>query len=83
MEHGLVRIDVSGLPIGPIFKGRLGRFVLETWLLKMETIGSPATSVLNQLTLRNNPEDKRTQFNRSGSLRSFPEKTRHIPGILK
>ena len=31
---------------------------------------SPETSVLNQPTLRNNPEDGRIQFNRSGSLRS-------------
>ena len=44
--------DVSGLPICP---------VLFTWLLKMEQIGSPETSVLNQRTLCNNPEDGRIQ----------------------
>ena len=32
-------------------------------------IGCPVTSVLNQPTLRNNPDDRRIQVNRSGSLR--------------
>jgi hypothetical protein len=35
----------------------------------MERGGSPETSVLNQPMLRNNPEDRRIQFNRDGSLR--------------
>ena len=35
----------------------------------MEPIGSTTTSVLNQLTPRNNPEDGRIRFNRHGSLR--------------
>jgi hypothetical protein len=38
--------------------------------LKMEPIGSPETSVLNQLTQRNNLEDRRIQLNGGESLRS-------------
>jgi hypothetical protein len=38
--------------------------------LKMEPTGSPETSVLNQPTLRNIPEDGRFQVNCSESLRS-------------
>jgi hypothetical protein len=34
----------------------------------MEPTGSPETSVLNQLTPRNDPEDGRIQFNRGESL---------------
>jgi hypothetical protein len=48
-------VDVSGLPIGPIFKGK--------------PLCSPETSVSNYLTSRNNPEDGRVQFNFGGSLR--------------
>ena len=36
----------------------------------MGPIGSPETSVLNHLTLYNNPEEERIQFNPCGSLRS-------------
>jgi hypothetical protein len=36
----------------------------------MDTIGSPETSVLNQLTPHNHPEDGRIQFNGGGSLQS-------------
>jgi hypothetical protein len=36
----------------------------------MEPIGSPETSVLNQLMPRNNPQDGRVQFNHNESLRS-------------
>jgi hypothetical protein len=36
----------------------------------MGHIGCPETSVFNQLTLRNNPEDEIIQVNRSGGLRS-------------
>ena len=39
---GWLSTDVSGQPVGPIFKG---------------PIGCPETSVLKQPTLRNNPED--------------------------
>ena len=40
------------------------------WPLKMGLTGSPETSVLNQLTPRNNSEDGRSQFYHGGSLRS-------------
>jgi hypothetical protein len=36
----------------------------------MRPIGSPETSVLNQRTVRNNPEDGRIHFNRGESLPS-------------
>jgi hypothetical protein len=49
--------DVSGVPIGPIF-------TLE------DGIGNPKTSVSNHLTLRNNPEAGRLQFNHCESLQS-------------
>jgi hypothetical protein len=57
--------DVSGQSIGPIFKAHL-----DTRILTMGPICCPETSVLNQPTLRNDPEDGRTLVNRSGSLRS-------------
>jgi hypothetical protein len=38
---------------------------LKTWPLS-----NPETSVSNQLTLRNNPEDGRIRFKRGGSVRS-------------
>jgi hypothetical protein len=41
------------------------------WSLKMGPLRSPETSVLNQPTLRNVPEDEIIQVNRSESLR-FP-----------
>ena len=49
---------VSELPICPSFKGQK---VQETWPSKIEPTGSPKTSVLNQLTPPNNPEDGRIQ----------------------
>ena len=48
---GWLRTDVSGLSIVPIFKGQL--------TVKMGPIDSLETSVLNQPTLRNIPEDGR------------------------
>ena len=59
---GSFRTDVSGLPIGLIFKG-------QAWHLKMGPTGSPEMSVLKQPTLRINPKE-RFQFNRGESLRS-------------
>ena len=50
-------MDVSGLPIGAIFKGQAVQE--EARPLKMEPIGSSETSVYNHLMLRNNPEDGR------------------------
>ena len=35
------------------------------WFFKMGPIGSPETSVLNQITQRNNPEDGIIQLNRA------------------
>jgi hypothetical protein len=37
--------------------------------LKIGPTGRPETSVSNQLTHRNNPEDRKIQFNRCGCLR--------------
>jgi hypothetical protein len=67
--HGVswFKIDVSGLPIGLISKDQT---VQEIFTWKMRLIGSPETSVLYQLTPRNNPENRRIQLNRGGSLRS-------------
>jgi hypothetical protein len=73
--------DVSGLCMGPIFKGQAAQEAVQAspwtvsssltdWPLKMGPIWSPETSVPNQPTLRNIPEDGRIQVNRSGSLRS-------------
>jgi hypothetical protein len=64
-DTGWLNTDISGLPIGQIFKGSV------SWPLKVEQIRSPETSVLNQPTLRNIPEDNRIQVNRKESLR-FP-----------
>jgi hypothetical protein len=60
--------DVSGQPIGPIFKSQVTSF-LDTWRMKMGPVGYLETSVLNP-TLRKNPEHGRIQVNRRGSLRS-------------
>jgi hypothetical protein len=49
---GGFKIDVSGLTIGPIFKGQ---DVLRS--NKIRPVGSPETAALNHLTPRNNPED--------------------------
>ena len=56
---GWLSTDVSGQPIGPIFKvvSKNKAFVLDTWPLKMEPTGCPETSFLNQPALRNYPED--------------------------
>jgi hypothetical protein len=54
--------DVSGLPIGNIFKGEA---VEEARPLKMETTGTPKTSVLNLLTPRNNSESGKIQVRES------------------
>jgi hypothetical protein len=63
--------DVSGLPIGPIFKGRL---------LKIGPIGSPETSVSNHITQRNNPEDGVIHFNGGGSLLSHSVRSQQHVG---
>ena len=57
------KTDVSGLPVGPIFKGQT-----------VQEFGQLETSVLNHFTSRNGPEDERIQFNRGGSLRSHKRK---------
>jgi hypothetical protein len=58
--------DLSGLPIGTIFKGQ---DVQEgASLLKMGPIIIPKTSVLNKPALRKIPEDGRIKVNLSGSL---------------
>ena len=66
---GWFRTDVSGLRIGPIFKGRDVLLIGHPDPWKMEPIYSPETSMRNQPTPRNIPEDDRIQVKRSGSLR--------------
>jgi hypothetical protein len=48
------KTDVSGLYVVPIFKGQAS-------ILKMVPIGSPKTSILNDLNPHNSPEDGRTE----------------------
>jgi hypothetical protein len=45
-QRRVIFTDVSGKPIGPIFKGKA---VQEDWPLKMGTIGYPETSVTTNL----------------------------------
>ena len=52
---------------------------LTAWSLKTGPIRSTETSVRNQPTLRNIPEDGRVEVNRSGSLRSRKENTSILP----
>ena len=59
--------DVSGPPIGPIFKGQASCTASP---LTTGPTCSPETSVLNNLTPRNYLEKLKTHFNRGGSLRS-------------
>ena len=47
------KTDVSGLPIGPIFKGQAVQVVRP---LNVKHTGGPETSVLNHLKPRNNPK---------------------------
>ena len=55
--------DVSVLPIGFIFKGQdVQRKKWTLWPLTMGPIGGPETSVSNQRTPRNNPEDRRIKL---------------------
>jgi hypothetical protein len=66
---GSFRTDVSGLPIGPIFKGQDVK--IPSWTpsaLKIRPIRSPETSVRNQPTLGNMPEDDRIQMNKNFSV---------------
>ena len=63
--------DVSGLPIGPNFKG-------QACILEMGPMFSPETSISNPLTPRNNPEDGRIRFYRSGSFQSRIINIHHI-----
>jgi hypothetical protein len=60
-------VDVSRLPIGPIFKGQAAQ---EAWQLMTGPTGHPETSVLNRLTPRKIPEDGGTHFNRGRNIRS-------------
>jgi hypothetical protein len=68
--------DVLGLPTGPIFKGQ----AWTAWTLKVGQIGSPATSVSNHFSQSSNPEDRRIQLNRCGSLcyRTFGQIGSHL-----
>jgi hypothetical protein len=60
---GWFRTDVSGLRIGPIAQGQGGQEESISLPLKMGPIRSPETSVRNQPTLPNIPEDDRIQAN--------------------
>jgi hypothetical protein len=56
-------IDVSGLPLGPIFKGEAVQEGEKNLTLgNMESVCSSETSVLNHVTPRKNPEDGRIQM---------------------
>ena len=67
-QHRLVFTDVSGQPIGPIFKGQAIR---TAWLLNMGPTGCPETSVTNyQSTLSNIPEERRSHLHSHASLKS-------------
>jgi hypothetical protein len=66
------KTDVSGLPIGHIFKVQTVNHKPSSctaWPLKKRPISSPETSVSNHPTACNNPEHGRIQFNRGRSLR--------------
>ena len=63
-----IESDVSGLPIGPIFKGQTKKKAGDLKLSSWRTC--PEMSVSNHPTPRNNPEDGRIQFNRGGSQSS-------------
>jgi hypothetical protein len=65
----LFKTDLSGLSIGTIYKGQAVQEG-EALPLKMEHVCAFETSVLNQLTPRNNPEDGRIQFNFGGTLKT-------------
>ena len=54
--------DVSGKPIGPIFRGQVSKF-LNSWPLKTGSIGRPETSVMKyHYTVRNFTEERRSQI---------------------
>jgi hypothetical protein len=64
------RLDVSGIRIGPIYKGQAAA----SWTacpLKRVATDSPETSVSNHLSPRNSPEDGRIKFPCGRSLRFF------------
>jgi hypothetical protein len=64
--------DVSGLPIGPIFKDKS---VQEALPLTAGPIGSPETSVLNHISPRSNPEDGRIYCSNQSA---FPTNAHHL-----
>jgi hypothetical protein len=67
----VVGTDVSGRPIGLIFKSQV---VQEEWVLKMGQICCPETSVNNyQSTLRNIPEEPRSYIDKAGCVRAVKD----------
>ena len=73
---GWLRTDISGLPIGAIFKGQ-GRIA---WPLIMGQIGLPETSLWNHLKPRNNSEGGRIwrvscELHRHGYVRQISQST--------
>jgi hypothetical protein len=63
--------DVSGAPICPALKSQAVQ--VDVWTpktLKMGKMFGLEMSVSNHVTQRNNPEERRIQFNHGGSLRS-------------
>jgi hypothetical protein len=63
-----LKTDVSGLPIGHIFKDQVSCWT--AWSLNTGPVCSPETSVLNHLTPRNNQENGIIYFTHGRSLRS-------------
>ena len=60
--------DVSGQPVGPIFRGQKKP---DSWSLKIGPIGCPETSVRNyHYSPRNNPAERSSRLLRCGNLKS-------------
>ena len=62
--------DVSGQPIGPVFKGQAVQSSCTAWPLKMGQLRRTVTSVTNYYsTLPNITEERRSHSHRGGSLK--------------
>jgi hypothetical protein len=59
-----------------------GSSSLTAWLLKVEPICGPETSVSNHLTLHNNPQDGRQDFNMHTAYNSQFVESKHVKCLL-
>jgi hypothetical protein len=75
MQHILIVTDVSGQPIGPIFKSQAVQY-LDCLILEDGTDRLSRNVGNYQFMLRNIPEDPRSHLHDGGSLKS------RIKGIL-